>query len=41
MTGTNLQSAYLTGTKITGETLKGSVLCKTIIPFGQRDYSGY
>jgi uncharacterized protein YjbI with pentapeptide repeats len=40
MTGANLYNADLIGTKISKETLKGVVLCKTIIPSGQRDDSG-
>jgi len=40
MTGANLHSANLTGTKVTDETLKDAKLCKTIMPSGQRDDSG-
>ena len=40
MTSTNLYNADLTDTKVSDETLKGTVLCKTILPSGQRDDSG-
>ena len=38
MTGTN--NADLTGTKVSDKTLKDAVLCKTIMPSGQKDDSG-
>ena len=41
MTGANLHSAHLTGTKVSEETLKSAVLCKTVMPSGQQDDSGY
>ena len=40
MTGANLYSADLTGTKVSKETLKDTVLCKTIMPSGQQNDSG-
>ena len=40
MTGTNLHSADLTGTKVSEETLKDAVLCKTIMSSGQQNDSG-
>ena len=40
MTGTNLYNADLTDTKVSDETLKDTVLCKTTRPSGQRDDSG-
>jgi uncharacterized protein YjbI with pentapeptide repeats len=40
MTGANLHSADLTGTKVSEETLKDAVLCKTIMSYGQQDDSG-
>ena len=40
MTGANLYRADLTGTKVSKETLKDAVLCKTIMPSGQQDDSG-
>ena len=38
--GANLYNADLTGTKVSKETLKDAVLCKTIMPSGQQDDSG-
>jgi hypothetical protein len=40
MTGTNLYNADLTDTKVSKETLKDTVLCKTNMPSGQQDESG-
>jgi uncharacterized protein YjbI with pentapeptide repeats len=40
MIGANLHSADLTGTKVSEETLKDAVLCKTIMSYGQQDDSG-
>ena len=40
MIGANLHSADLTETKVSNETLKDAVLCKTIMPSGQQDDSG-
>ena len=41
MTGANLYNADLTGTKVSKETLKDAVLCKTIMPCGEQNDSGY
>jgi uncharacterized protein YjbI with pentapeptide repeats len=40
ITGANLYNADLTGTKVSEETLKSAVLCKTVMPSGQKDDSG-
>ena len=38
--GANLYNADLTGTKVSEETLKDAVLCKTIMSSGQQNDSG-
>ena len=40
MTGANLYNAELTDTKVSDATLKGTVLCKTVMPSGKQDDSG-
>ena len=40
MTSTNFHSANLTGTKVSEETLKDAMLCKTNMSSGQQDDSG-
>jgi hypothetical protein len=40
MTVANLYNADLTGTKVSEETLKDTVLCKTIMLSGQQGDSG-
>ena len=40
MTDANLYNADLTSTKVSEETLKDAVICKTNMPSGQRDNSG-
>jgi hypothetical protein len=36
----NLYNANLIGTKVSEETLKGEVLCKTTMPSGRKNDSG-
>ena len=40
MTGAHLYNTDLTDTKVSEETLKDTVLCKTIMPSGQKNDSG-
>jgi hypothetical protein len=40
MTGANLHNANLIATKVSEETLKDAVLCKTIMSSGQQNDSG-
>ena len=40
MTGANLYNADFTDTRVSKKTLKDTVLCKTIMPFGKQDDSG-